>query len=172
MSAIDPCFPWSILLAILSTLSMKRTIPHQGSRHPSSYAPPPVICLLCSAILFTAANSPNYETASTAAAHKGVQLRVGHHYAFYSDDKDRHVLLIVGTVFPMLNGLAFWANSYEMALTNRGKLVGCTTAQASSFGPRKDGIARRRRTSGTRGRPKNTRGRRLWKMVSEGSTLD
>ena len=78
-------------------------------------------CLRCSAISVTAANSPNYETASASAAHKGVQLRVGHHYASYSDDKDRHVLLIVGAVFPMLNGLDFWANSYEMALTNRGK---------------------------------------------------
>lgn len=73
------------------------------------------------ALSVTAANSANYEAASAAATRKGVQLRVGHHYAFKGDGKQGHVRLIVGTVFPMINGLDFWADTFEMALTSEGK---------------------------------------------------
>ncbi|MCJ1245485.1 hypothetical protein MMC30_002689 [Trapelia coarctata] len=80
-----------------------------------------ILCLLCFALSVTAANSENYEAASAAAAKKGVQLRVGHHYAFKADGSCGHVRLIVGTVFPMINGLDFWADTFEMALTTEGK---------------------------------------------------
>jgi len=80
-----------------------------------------IFCLLYFTVTAIAAKSPNYEAASAAAAQKRVRLRVGHHYAFYSAGRDSHARLIVGAVLPTFDGLDFWANTYEMVVTNDGK---------------------------------------------------
>lgn len=129
-------------------------------------------CLLCSAILVTAANSPKYETASASAAHKGVQLCMGHHYTFYSDDKARQILLIVGTVFPMRNGLDFWANSYEMPQTNRGK-YGRLYHGASVVAWSEEGWdCTKAKNFRHKGEAEEYTRAEIMERVSEGSTLD